>query len=158
MKNTESIFSKFKKNELESICREHGLALTIQRRAILDELAGRTDHPTADQIYEAIKDRLKGVSRTTVYRVLETFVCIGIARKISNPEAKAHYDADTSRHHHATCLNCGIIMDIRDGELNNLKFPRQIEKEFEFIDYSVNFTGLCAHCRSMRGSMTPGQK
>jgi Fur family peroxide stress response transcriptional regulator len=90
-----------KEKELEQICREHGLSMTIQRRAILENLVGRNDHPTADQIYDSIKDQLKGISRTTVYRVLETLVSVGLARKISNPESKARFDADTSRHHHA---------------------------------------------------------
>jgi len=155
MKKTGSIFSKTKEKELEAMCREHGLALTIQRRTILEELAARTDHPTADQIYEAIKDLLKGVSKTTVYRVLETFVSFGIVRKVSNPEAKARFDADTSRHHHATCLHCGLVMDVHDQDLNKLKFPVHIVNGFEFVDYSINFTGLCTHCRTARGNVGP---
>jgi Fur family peroxide stress response transcriptional regulator len=157
MKNLVSVFSKIKEEELESVCREHGLALTIQRRAILEALAGRTDHPTADQIYDAIKDRLKGVSKTTVYRVLETLVSVGVARKISNPEAKARFDADTTRHHHITCLHCGVVTDVHDEELNKLQFPVHVEKGFEFVDYSINFTGLCAGCRAARSSETPRQ-
>lgn len=157
MKNTNSIFSKTKEEELESVCREHGLALTIQRRTILEALACRTDHPTADQIYDAIKDRLKGVSKTTVYRVLETLVSVGVARKISNPEAKARFDADTTRHHHITCLHCGVVIDVHDKELNKLQFPVHVEKGFEFVDYSINFTGLCANCRAIRSTVTPKQ-
>ena len=155
MKKTESLFSKMKEKELETMCREHGLALTVQRRVILETLAGRTDHPTADQIYEAIQNVLKGVSKTTVYRVLETFVSFGIIRKISNPEAKARFDADTSRHHNATCLHCGLVMDVHDQDLNTIKFPAQNENGFEFVDYSINFTGLCANCRTSHGSVAP---
>jgi Fur family peroxide stress response transcriptional regulator len=158
MKITGSIFSKIKEKELETMCREHGLALTIQRRTILEALAARSDHPTADQIYEAIKDLLKGVSKTTVYRVLETFVSFGIVRKVSNPEAKARFDADTSRHHHATCLHCGLVMDVHDQDLNKLKFPLHIEKGFDFVDYSINFTGLCTLCRPARGCVGPRNK
>ena len=73
----------------ESLCRERGLALTVQRRIILENLASRADHPTADQIYEAVKERIRGLSRTTVYRVLETFVQLGVVTKVSNPQAKA---------------------------------------------------------------------
>ena len=51
--------------ELESICRRKGLRLTHQRKAILTALAGRSDHPTADQIYEQIHADLPEVSRTT---------------------------------------------------------------------------------------------
>ena len=137
-----------KEKELEQICREHGRSMTIQRRAILENLAGRTDHPTADQIYDDMKGRLKGISRTTVYRVLETLVSFGLARKISNPESKARFDADTSRHHHLTCIDCGSIMDIHDQVLNNIELPARFASDFEFIDYSICFTGRCSRCRT----------
>ena len=97
---------------MEERCRKNRLSLTVQRRTILENLSSRTDHPTADQIYAAIQDRITGVSRTTVYRVLETFVQLGLAKKISNPEAKARFDADTSRHHHAACVACEKVIDI----------------------------------------------
>src|SRR5512138_3968960 len=97
---------------MEELCKKHKLSLTVQRRAILENLSSRTDHPTADQIYAAIQDRVSGISRTTVYRVLETFVHLGLAQKISNPEAKARFDADTRRHHHAACLSCEKVIDI----------------------------------------------
>jgi len=135
-----------KLQELESICKKHGLALTIQRRAILDILVSRTDHPTADQVFEAVSARMKGVSRTTVYRVLDTFVAIGIAKKVSNPLSKARFDADTARHHHLVCLRCGVVLDLFDAELSNLHLPTGIEDEFRIFDYSITFTGLCASC------------
>jgi Fur family peroxide stress response transcriptional regulator len=145
-------FSYTKEKELESLCREHGLSLTIQRRAVLENLAGRTDHPTADQIYDAIKDRLKGLSRTTVYRVLETLVGVGIVKKISNPESIARFDADTSRHHHLTCVDCGAVIDIHDPELNGIKLPARFKPELEFLDYSISFTGRCRRCRDLRNT------
>lgn len=136
-----------KSMEFEVACKDHGLALTIQRRAILVALASRTDHPTADQVYDDIRDKLKGVSRTTVYRVLDTLVSIGVAKKISNPESKARFDADTSRHHHLTCLKCGLVLDLHDPAYNYLQQPSGFETEFDIMDYSITFTGLCARCR-----------
>jgi len=136
-----------KRKEFESACRKKGLALTIQRRAILEALASRTDHPTVDQLYDDIKDKLKGVSRTTVYRVLETFVSIGIAKKVSNPDSTARFDADTIRHHHMVCNNCGKVMDLYDHTLDDLVPVVEPLPEFEITDYSITFTGLCADCR-----------
>jgi Fur family transcriptional regulator, peroxide stress response regulator len=136
-----------KSMEFEVACKDHGLALTIQRRAILVALASRTDHPTADQVYDDIREKLKGVSRTTVYRVLDTLVSIGVAKKISNPESKARFDADTSRHHHLTCLKCGLVLDLHDQAYNHLQQPSGFETEFDIIDYSITFTGHCARCR-----------
>ena len=135
-----------KQRELESTCKKHGLALTIQRRAIMETLVSRKDHPTADQVYEAVSSRMKGVSRTTVYRVLDTLVSIGIAKKVSNPQSKARFDADMTRHHHLTCQGCSQVLDLFDGNLNNLQPPSGIENEFKILDYSITFTGLCATC------------
>lgn len=140
-----------KNKEFEKGCREHGLAMTIQRRAILDALSSRTDHPTADQIYEDIREKLKGVSRTTVYRVLETLVSIGVAKKISNPDSTSRFDADTRRHHHLSCMKCGMILDLHDANLNNIAVPDALDEEFTILDYSITYTGLCARCRESDG-------
>jgi Fur family peroxide stress response transcriptional regulator len=86
-----------------------------------------------------------------VYRVLETLVSVGLARKSSNLESKARFDADTSRHHHLTCIDCGSIIDIHDQELNSLELPERFISDFEFIDYSISFTGRCSRCRTEKG-------
>lgn len=114
----------------------------------METLAGRRDHPTADQIFDALGARLPGVSRTTVYRVLEAFVALGMIQKINSPEAKAHFDADTSRHHHVRCTGCGAVADVHDERLNSLELPDQGVSGFHLIDYSINFIGNCATCRS----------
>jgi Fur family peroxide stress response transcriptional regulator len=147
MKNDLSVIRDIKRREFETVCRNNGLALTIQRRAIFDALASRTDHPTVDQVYEDIRENLKGVSRTTVYRVLETFVSFGIARKINNPESKARFDADTKRHHHLTCVICGKVLDFHDPTLNNLIPIAGTPQEFDILDYSITFHGLCSDCK-----------
>jgi Fur family peroxide stress response transcriptional regulator len=147
-----------KRSEFETVCRNNGLALTIQRRTILDALASRNDHPTVDQVYEDIKESLKGISRTTVYRVLETFVSIGIARKINNPESKARFDADTRRHHHLTCIRCGRVLDLHDATLDNLAPSTGTLQEFTILDYSVTFNGICSCCQETdrQSSQTTG--
>jgi len=147
MKNIVRNIKEIKRKEFETVCRHKGLAMTIQRRTILDALAARNDHPTVDQVYEDIKESLKGVSRTTVYRVLETFVSIGIARKISNPESKARFDADTKRHHHLTCISCGKVLDLHDPTLDNLVPNAGTLREFAILDYSITFNGLCDCCQ-----------
>ncbi len=147
MKNDLQNTYDYKRKELETACRNNGLALTIQRRAIFEALASRFDHPTVDQVYDDISEKLKGISRTTVYRVLETFVSIGIARKISNPESKARFDADTKRHHHLTCIHCGAVLDLHDPALDNLVPQTGKSPDFDILDYSITFTGLCSGCR-----------
>jgi Fur family peroxide stress response transcriptional regulator len=136
---------------MEDRCRQNRLSLTVQRRTILENLSSRTDHPTADQIYAAIQDRITGVSRTTVYRVLETFVQLGLAQKISNPEAKARFDADTSRHHHAACVSCEKVIDIDAGIIPDIDLSAAGIDDFEVFDCSVVVVGLCKDCSRKNG-------
>jgi Fur family peroxide stress response transcriptional regulator len=131
----------------EGECRQRGLALTVQRRTVFEELAGRKDHPTADQVYEAVHQRLPSLSRTTVYRVLETLVATGFARRVYHPDAVVRYDPATGRHHHLVCEGCGALVDLEDSEVPRVPLPSAKGTGFRIRDYSVSFSGLCADCR-----------
>jgi Fur family peroxide stress response transcriptional regulator len=131
----------------ESLCRERGLPLTVQRREILKAVLERDDHPTADRIYESVKDRISGLSRTTVYRVLETLVELGLIRRLHHPGAGARFDGKTHRHHHLVCRKCDRIIDIETKHLDDLKLPPKQRQGFEIEDYAVHFIGVCAECR-----------
>jgi Fur family peroxide stress response transcriptional regulator len=134
-----------------ALCRESGLAMTVQRRAILEELVSRRDHPSADQIFETVAGRVPGLSRTTVYRVLEAFVRAGAARKVSHPDAVARFDPIHERHHHLQCEKCGTLFDLEDSELRGFAAPRSVGS-FVVRDYSINFTGVCAGCRDSKSA------
>lgn len=139
-------FKKLKQDELHTLCRDKGLPVTVQRTVIMDALASRKDHPTADEIYEVVKPQLAGISRTTVYRVLETFVAHGLAQKIGSSAARAHFDADKARHHHLECIYCGAIRDISHQQVYDLPLPRSDGDPFQVLDYAIQFRGVCAQC------------
>jgi Fur family peroxide stress response transcriptional regulator len=131
----------------EAECRRRGLALTIQRRAVFEELLGRRDHPTADQVYDALATRLPGLSRTTVYRVLDTLVDAGFARRVQHTGAVVRFDPVTERHHHLVCESCGRLVDLEDAAVPRVQMPDARGKGFRIRDYSISFTGLCSDCR-----------
>jgi Fur family peroxide stress response transcriptional regulator len=132
--------------EAERICRRHALPLTVQRRMVLEALAPRTDHPTADLLLLDVRKRAPEISRTTVYRVLEAFVRVGVARKVCHPGAATRYEIVRDRHHHLVCLVCGRMTDFEDPRLDQLPLPDSKAGGFEATDYSIQFRGICARC------------
>ena len=138
-------------DDLEAACHLHGLPLTVQRRVILEALAARTDHPTADDILEDVRRRLPEVSRTTVYRVLDTLVRLGLAVRICHPGASARFDPRTERHHHLVCVQCEKVVDLHVPALSALPLPNTRSVSFAISDYSIHFRGLCGDCRGRRG-------
>jgi Fur family peroxide stress response transcriptional regulator len=131
----------------EQVCRQKGLTMTVQRRVILKELVQRADHPTANQIYESVKERLPGLSRTTIYRVLDTFVRVGAAHKVFHPDAVVRFDPIRERHHHLFCRRCGDLFDLEDSVVKEIRL-RESPEGFEIHDYSIHFTGICVGCRN----------
>jgi Fur family transcriptional regulator, peroxide stress response regulator len=147
--------------QINEVCRKHGLPLTVQRRAILEVLSGRKDHPTADHVFESVRQKMPEISRTTVYRVLETFVQLRIIRKVCHPGAAARYEFQMHRHHHLVCLECEAIVDLEDPSLDGLPLP-DVSFSFKIEDYSIQFRGLCSRClreaSSRKGMKESGTK
>jgi Fur family peroxide stress response transcriptional regulator len=133
---------------IEDRCRQRGLALTVQRRVILEALLDRTDHPTADRIFDEVKERVAGISRTTVYRVLETLARVGIITKVCHVGTGVRFDPKTERHHHLVCLQCHKVIDLEDGRLDALPMPAVRPRGFEISDFSIYFRGVCRECRT----------
>lgn len=134
-------------SKLESLCRQRGIPLTVQRRDILKAVLERDDHPTADQVYESAQDRIPGLSRTTVYRVLETLVDLGLIRRLHHAGGVARFDGKVHRHHHLVCNVCHQVTDVEGPLFDDLALPPGEEHGFEIEDYSVHFFGVCPECR-----------
>jgi Fe2+ or Zn2+ uptake regulation protein len=134
--------------QFKQLCRRHGLPLTVQRWVILENVLDRTDQPTADQIYGAVKDHLPGISRTTVYRVLGKLVEIDVITKTSSPGAATRFDPMTHCHHHLVCLQCDRLIDLEDEHVpQRVGLPDVRAHSFEIRDFSIHFRGICAACR-----------
>ncbi len=123
----------------------------MQRRTILEAVLRTHDHPTADQVFEVVKQRIPGVSRTTVYRVLETLVDLGVVRRVQNTGSAVRFDGNTHWHHHLICRQCGRIADFERPELKELSLPKGKPQGFQIDDFAVQFLGTCAECRKQRG-------
>lgn len=122
--------------------KETNLKITKQRQIILDELRKLMSHPTADQLYDIVKRRHKGMGMCTVYRNLEQFYKEGLIGKIKgNP---TRYDGNISPHNHIKCIHCGKISDIFiDIPVNTLEIDKL---GYKLQSYKLEINGLCNKC------------
>lgn len=125
-----------------------GHRYTPQRAAVYRTLAASTRHPTADEIFTAVREEMPDISLATVYKALEAFVGAGLARKLSLGDGPARYDGRTDDHDHFRCLRCGRLFDVHGGHDPALLRKAAPDDGFEVVDYHLEVVGYCAACRS----------
>lgn len=116
-----------------------------QREAILSELCGRTDHPTAEELYLSLKEEMPNLSLGTVYRNLSLLSEEGTIRKLSCGGAD-HFDGNTAQHYHFLCNRCGRLYDLPMPVFEEL--DREAQKYLPcLVDYHrLTFYGICQSC------------
>lgn len=115
------------------------------RDAIMDILHSDISHPTAEEIFDVLREDFPNVSPATVYRNLKKLEDAGEVREILTGDS-SHFDGDVSEHYHFICNRCGAIIDVmpqRDmPEIDTLE-----EKGFEVENYALTIYGVCGKCR-----------
>ena len=127
-------------------CRESALKITPQRTTIYEELLKAKDHPSADTLYNRVRDRLPNISFDTVYRTLLSFSEIGIADVVEGYGEPKRFDPDTREHHHLRCTKCGNIIDFQNELYDNIEIPEKIKKNFKVTKKRVVLEGICKKC------------
>ncbi len=120
--------------------------LTSQKKIILDYLMGVKTHPTADIVYEKVRERLPRISRGTVYRILRDFDQKNRAQTILSKRA-AHFDANTDPHTHFICEQCDRVFDIYDQCDKCGILKKKKTKVGKIKNYKILFYGICKFCK-----------
>ncbi|MDH4226592.1 MAG: transcriptional repressor [Deltaproteobacteria bacterium] len=123
-----------------------GIKMTPQRIAILEFLEGNLKHPTADDIFKAIKKKYPSVSFATVYNTVEALKTKGLLCEVNIDRDRRHYETRCEPHNHVICTSCGRIMDVDADFSNALKVNEDELMGFKVSSRQVNFFGVCASC------------
>ena len=121
----------------------YGIRPSVQRIAIMRYLLKNRTHPTADEIFEALRDQIPTLSKTTVYNTLKLFVDNGAALYIGIDEKNARFDGYVNPHAHFRCKKCGQIIDL-PMDINNFlpnNFSGDIEETYFYLK------GICESCK-----------
>lgn len=113
-----------------------------QRDAVYQELCLRKDHPTANELYFAIKEKIPSISLATVYRNLTQLEADGKILRITGGLSD-RFDGDITPHSHFVCLSCGRVIDIcvkKEGKDEIEDFGGIITGK------TVTYSGYCPEC------------
>ncbi len=134
-----------KVEEFKRKARTLGLKVTPQRLAVYKAIAQRHDHPSAEELFEELKDKIEGISLTTVYRTLSSLESVGLVQRVPTLKDKVRYDARVEPHSHFICLKCGRIYDID-------VVPEVNRKEVESVGEPLSCTAICyGICKECKG-------
>ncbi len=122
------------------------LKYSKQREVIREALAGRCDHPTADNIYTSIKQNYPNISLGTVYRNLNLLVEIGEAIKIPGKNGSDRFDATTEIHYHFVCESCGEVSDIDMPIIEDVELLASKYTDSRLTSHEISFYGICKCC------------
>lgn len=133
-----------------------GGRMTAQKRVVLEALLAIDGHPSVDEVYENARTSLPELSRTTVFRILQSLVASDLALSVSHPGSEARYELKGTPHHHLICSGCHRVFDVEPDEFDEA--PRvgrlrafgagDARRDFEARDVVVHVRGVCAECRA----------
>lgn len=75
-------------------------------------MADRHGHPTAEEVYQAVRPEVPSISLATVYKGLEALVASRLVTKLATDDGSARYDARSENHYHLRCLRSGEVQDL----------------------------------------------
>jgi len=138
MKHLESYINRLK---------SHGYKVTHQRLVVLDYLLNSLGHPSAEIIYNDLKEKYPTISLATIYNTLEMLTKVGLVLDLGAPEERRRFDGCLKEHCHFFCSNCGKIEDIEVPELPEV-LARIRQTKYKHVDrYRLDFFGVCDECK-----------
>ena len=123
-----------------------------KREAVLECLKATKEHPTAEWIYERLRQQYPDLSLATVYRNLNQLEEAGVILSMGSVNGQERYDATVIPHAHAVCSRCSRMVDVEDLPFSEETVRRAEEKTgFHIENTSLRFSGLCRECREKEG-------
>lgn len=134
------------------------LKYSRQRESIQNFLANRYDHPTAETVYQNIREEFPNISLGTVYRNLNLLAEIGEIQKISTGAGPDRFDGNMHPHYHFICNHCGCVMDLSVSGLEHINILASQDFGGAVEGHVAYFYGKCPACAEDKISLPHTQK
>jgi len=130
--------------------KDSGVRITPQRHAVLEYLLTSETHPTADEIYKALKGQFPSMSVATVYNNLRVLREVGLIRELTYGDDSSRFDCNMTDHYHIICNACGKIVDFHYPSLDEVEALAEKVTGFDVSYHRMELYGLCDDCRPVK--------
>ena len=119
-----------------------------QKETIFKILQETSCHPTAEWVYEQVRQEIPRISLGTIYRNLKLLKQEGVISELDLTGTLSRFDGNAQNHYHFRCEQCGYIFDV-DESVNKESDARLAQKTgFKVSHHRLEFRGLCKDCQS----------
>lgn len=122
-----------------------GLKATLPRLKILEIFQNSSvRHLSAEDVYKQLLAENLDVGLATVYRVLTQFEQAGLLSRNHFESGKAVFELDQGSHHdHLVCLDCGLVEEFFDEEIERRQQRIAAERGFKLTEHALSLYGNC---------------
>lgn len=125
---------------------------TVQRQIIAEELRRLANHPTADEVYEAVREEHPGIGRATVYRALSLLADEGQIGRVRINNGADRFDHRAFEHYHVRCTCCGRVDDVMVPVLDGVDDAAAGASGYRITGHTLQFDGVCPACQACEAS------
>jgi Fe2+ or Zn2+ uptake regulation protein len=119
---------------------------SVQRERIFDCVRRNASHPTAQDVFEALKPKMPSLSVGNTYRNLKILAEEGRIVVHRFGGGMERYDAVTGAHYHFLCRTCGRVSDFAIPFQEHVVKEAQKHTKQKILGHTIQFTGVCAAC------------
>jgi Fur family ferric uptake transcriptional regulator len=123
-----------------------GLKVTVPRLKILQILESQpqeSQHMSAEEVYDRLREQGEKVGLATVYRVLTQFEAAGLVTRHAfetgqSSASHAVFELDRGEHHdHMVCVESGRVIEFCDPEIERRQRAIAEQHGFEIMGHSL---------------------
>lgn len=116
-----------------------GLNPTAQRIAVFQYIHNDSDHPTPEQVKDAVDRVFPTISLATIYNTLNALVAHGLVHQVKIPHSgRVVYDANTSKHYHFIDEAEGKLIDLNQ---ESITVDMNLPEHFDIQDVDIFVKG-----------------
>lgn len=123
-----------------------------QRETLLTILKARKDHPTADELYLLLREKVPNISLGTVYRNLALLSTGGTIQKITTPDGADRFDGNADAHYHFICTDCNAVLDVDMPLQDRIDEEAAAKLDAQVDGHSTMFFGKCPGCLNTKNT------